>query len=144
LNCMAGTGMSTIARTVSQLLADQRQLGASCFFRKGEGERANATLFFTIIAADLMGRVIRMRSGIRKAIDADPAIFEKSLKDQLDKLILQPLSGAAPRRALELVIVIDALDECERDEDIRAIFQLLSRTRGLKPVSVRVLVTSRP
>src|SRR5207237_598430 len=43
-----------------------------------------------------------------------------------------------------LLIVIDALDECERDSDIRAILQLLSRTRDLKPVSLRVFVTSRP
>jgi hypothetical protein len=58
-----------------------------------------------------------MRPGIRKAIDTNPAISEKALKDQFEKLILQPLSKAAPHPASELVVVIDALDECERDED---------------------------
>ncbi|KAF2186277.1 hypothetical protein K469DRAFT_664161 [Zopfia rhizophila CBS 207.26] len=144
LNGMAGTGKSTIARTVAQSFADQRRLGASFFFKRGEGERGNATRVFTTIAADLMGCVPGMRSGIRKAIDTNPAIYEKALKDQFEKLILQPLSEAAPHQALELVIVIDALDECERDEDIGAILQLLIRTRDLKPVSLRVFVTSRP
>jgi hypothetical protein len=61
-------------------------------------------------------------------------------------LILQPLSETkhALPQALELVVVIDALDECEREEDIRAILQLLARTKGLKPVSLRVFVMSRP
>jgi len=51
-----------------------------------------------------------MVPGIRKAIDADPVISEKVLKDQFEKLILQPLSEAnqAPLYALELVIVVCA------------------------------------
>ncbi|KAF2192301.1 hypothetical protein K469DRAFT_309124 [Zopfia rhizophila CBS 207.26] len=144
LNGMAGTGKSTIARTVAQSFANQHQLGASFFFKKGEGERGNATRFFTTIARDLMGCVPELKSGISKAIDADQAISEKALKDQFEKLVLQPLLETPPLKALKLTIVIDALDECERDEDIRAILQLLSRTKGLKPVSLRVFVTSRP
>jgi hypothetical protein len=83
-------------------------------------------------------------SEIRKAVDANPAISHKALKDQFEKLLLQPLSQIAPPKALGLTIVIDALDECERDEDIRAILQLLSRTKGLRPVSLQIFVTSRP
>ncbi|KAF2835297.1 HET-domain-containing protein [Patellaria atrata CBS 101060] len=143
LNGMAGTGKSTIARTLAQSFADQGQLGASFFFKKGEAERGNATRFFTTIATYLMGQVPGMKSGMKEAIDADPAIPEKALKDQFEKLILQPLLQA-PIQTIELVVVIDALDECERVEDIRAILQLLSRTSDLTPVSLRVFVTSRP
>jgi hypothetical protein len=144
LNGMAGTGKSTIARTVAQLLANQHELGASFFFKRGEGERGNATRFFTTVATDLISHVPGLISGVRKAIDADSAISEKALKDQFEKLIFWPLSQVALIKALKLTIVIDALDECERDEDIRAILQLLSQTKGLKPVSLRVFVTSRP
>jgi hypothetical protein len=143
LNGMAGTGKSTISRTIAQTFAAQCQLGASFFFKQGEGDRGNATRFFTTMATDLMGHVWGMRPGIRRAIDADPAISEKTLKDQFEKLILRPLSEATVQ-ALEPVIVIDALDECERDEDIQTILRLLSRTKDLKPVSLRVFVTSRP
>ena len=146
LNGMAGTGKSTIARTVAQSFADSGQLGASFFFKKGEGDRSNAIRFFATLAADLTVRVPGMGPGIRKAIDADPAIPGKALKDQFEKLILQPLLevGQAPSRDLDLVVVVDALDECEREEDIQVILQLLSRTKGLKPVSLRIFVTSRP
>ena len=92
-----------------------------------------------------MVRMPEMVPGIRKAIDADPIISKKTLKDQFEKLILQPLLEAkqAPRQASAVVIVIDALDECEREEDIRAILQLLARTKDLGMISLRVLVTSR-
>ena len=146
LNGMAGTGKSTIARTVARLFADEGQLGASFFFKKGEGDRGTAGRFFTTIAKDLMAHEPGLKSGIAKAIDADPGISDKALKEQFDKLILQPLSELrqAPPNALGLVIVIDALDECERDEDIKVILQLLARTKCLRPISLRAFVTSRP
>ena len=146
LNGMAGTGKSTIARTVAQSFANNGQLGASFFFKKGEGDRGNATRFFTTIATDLMIRMPEMVPGIRKAIDAVPTIFEKALKDQFEKLILQPLLEAchAPSCDLNLVIVVDALDECEREEDIRTILQLLARARDIRPISLQIFVTSRP
>ncbi|KAI9868485.1 MAG: hypothetical protein M1813_005929 [Trichoglossum hirsutum] len=146
LSGMAGTGKSTIARTIAQSFAYQGQLGASFFFKKGEGERSNATRFFTTIATDLMAHVPGLIPGIRKALDADPRISERVLKDQFEKLILHPLSEIqqAPLQALACIVVIDALDECEREEDIRVILQLLAQTKDIKPVLLRILVTSRP
>ena len=144
LNGAAGTGKSTIARTVARAFADQQQLGASFFFKRGEGERGNATRFFPTIATQLARRVLGLGPGIKKAIEADPAIPEKTLKDQFEKLILYPLLDTAHPPAAVLLIVIDALDECEPDDDIRVILQLLSRMRDLKSVSLRVFVTSRP
>ena len=40
--------------------------------------------------------------------------------------------------------MVDALDECDRESDIKHVLQLLADTRGLDPVRLRVLVTSRP
>lgn len=78
---MAGTGKSTIARTVAQLFADRKQLGASFFFKQGEGERANASHFFTTIATDLMAYEPGVVPGMRKALDEDLKIADKTLKD---------------------------------------------------------------
>ena len=146
LNGMAGTGKSTIARTIARSFADEGRLGASFFFKKGEGDRGTASRFFTTIATDLMTHVPEIISGITKAIDADPAISEKTLNDQFQKLILQPFLEVerALLKGLGLIIVIDALDECEREKDVQVILQLLAQTKGLGPVSLRVFVTSRP
>jgi Mrp family chromosome partitioning ATPase len=62
LSGMAGTGKSTIARTVAQSFASHGQLGASFFFKKGEGERGNASRFFTTI--------VRARHATRHQEDA--------------------------------------------------------------------------
>ncbi|CAI7586026.1 unnamed protein product [Penicillium glandicola] len=43
-----------------------------------------------------------------------------------------------------MVIVIDALDECEREQDIRMILHLLPEIKHLSSVQTRVFVTSRP
>ncbi|KAF2825012.1 vegetative incompatibility protein HET-E-1 [Ophiobolus disseminans] len=146
LSGMAGTGKSTIARTVAQSFDSQGQLGASFFFKKGEGERGNALRFFTTIATDLVACEPGMLPGIRKALYEDSNISHKALKDQFEKLILQPLLGIkqASLQASARVIVIDALDECEQEADIRAILQLLARTKDIRPVPLRVVVTSRP
>jgi hypothetical protein len=146
LSGMAGTGKSTIARTIAQLFASRRQLGASFFFKKGEGERGNASRFFSTIATDLVVYEPGVVPGIRKALDDDSKIADKSLKDQFEKLILQPLLGITQAQApvLARVIVIDALDECERETDVRAILQLLAQTKDIQPVPLRIVVTSRP
>jgi len=146
LNGMAGTGKSTIARTVAELFANKCQLGASFFFKKGEGDRGNATRFFTTIARDLAVYIPGIIPSIRKAINANASIFEKTLKDQFKQLILQPLTQAshALSHSLKFVVIIDALDECEREEDVRVILQLLARTKDVGPISLRVFVTSRP
>jgi hypothetical protein len=146
LSGMAGTGKSTIARTIAQSFADRRQLGASFFFKKGEGERGNASRFFTTMASDLVKHEPGMLAGIRKALNEDSAISQRALKDQFEKLILQPLLEIkeAGSQALRRIVVIDALDECEREEDIRAILRLLARTKDIQPVPLRIVVTSRP
>jgi hypothetical protein len=146
LSGMAGTGKSTIARTVAQLFASRGQLGASFFFKKGEGERGNASRFFTTIAVDLVAHEPGMLPGIRRALDEDSAVSQRALKDQFEKLILLPLLGIQQARsqASARVVVIDALDECEQEQNIRAILQLLARTKDIRPMPLRIVVTSRP
>jgi hypothetical protein len=146
LNGMAGTGKSTIARTVAQLLARRRQLGASYFFKRGEGERSYASRFFTTVASDLIVREPDMLVGINKALKEDPKIAQRAFRDQFEKLILQPLLQTKPAssRKFGYVIVVDALDECEQEEDARAILQLLARMKEIQQMPLRIIITSRP
>jgi hypothetical protein len=45
---------------------------------------------------------------------------------------------------LSYVVIVDALDECEGENDARIIIRLLAEARSLKKIRLRVLVTSRP
>lgn len=122
---MAGTGKSTIARTVAQFLEEDGHLGASFFFKKGEADRDNARRFISTITKQLIAHDQQLASSTLRAIEKDPHISAKSLRDQFNKLILQPLQGLKLNRTTMMVIVIDALDECEHENEIRTILELL-------------------
>ncbi|KAI3318812.1 vegetative incompatibility protein HET-E-1 [Xylariaceae sp. AK1471] len=146
LNGMAGTGKSTISRTLARSSTDRGQLGASFFFKRGGGDRGGVSKFFTTITAQLIRREPALAVHVKDAIDADPTIFHKAMREQFEKLILNPLSrlSSRDREADVLVIVVDALDECEREEDARLIIRLLSRAKVLNSPRLRIFLTSRP
>jgi NACHT domain len=143
LNGMAGTGKSTIARTVAESFKRKELLGASFFFKRGEGDRGNATRFFPTIARQLVVQIPSLEPYIAQAIEADPTLSEKSLTEQFDKLLLQPLSKWESC-GKNIAIVIDALDECDQEKDIKTILRLLPRAKESSSIRLRVLVTSRP
>lgn len=146
LNGMAGTGKSTISRTVSARFREKGMLGASFFLKRGGGDRGNAKQLFTTITRQLVTRVPRMMPSIKRAVDNDPGIAAKSLNEQFKKLILQPLLDLeqSTRQMSPIVVVIDALDECERESDIRIILQLLPQVAEAKSIGLRFFLTSRP
>ena len=43
-----------------------------------------------------------------------------------------------------LIVVIDALDGCDREEGIRTILTLLAWAKNIRPVSLRIALMSRP
>jgi hypothetical protein len=68
-----------------------------------------------------------------------------SLADQWRQLVIRPLLKLEGKDTyLSYVVIIDALDECEGENDIRIILRLLAEARSLKKVRLRVLITSRP
>jgi hypothetical protein len=145
LNGMAGTGKSTITRTLALSASKDRFLGANFFFKRGESDRGGVSKLATTLAFQLATTLPGLAAHIKCAIDDDPAISGKTLREQFDKLIFAPLSSLvqASRPSKPLLILIDALDECEHDADVRLVISLFSRVRSL-PMPVRVFVTSRP
>ncbi|PMD31742.1 HET-domain-containing protein [Hyaloscypha variabilis F] len=142
LNGIAGTGKSTISRTIAQHFHERSLLGASFFFKRGEAYRGHAGRLFTTIAAQLAVKLPYVAQQIQAAIDADPDLYSKALREQFEKLIIHALTNI--HNPQTLIIVIDALDECDHDTDIRAIIHLLSQARTLPHVRLKTFLTSRP
>jgi len=143
LSGWAGTGKSTIARTVAREHYDRKQLAASFFFSRGGGDVGHANKFFTSIAAQLADNVPPLRQHIRAAITERSGIVSQSFRDQWRQLVIGPLSKL-DGNPLSYTIVVDALDECENENHIRIILQLLAEVQLLKNVRLRVFLTSRP
>jgi hypothetical protein len=145
LNGMAGTGKSTVARTVAREYHAQNKLGASFFFSRGEKDLSNVGKFFTTIAVQLAQKSPTLRSPICEAAAKNVDIATRVLSEQWELLVLRPLivTEVDPPQ-LPLLLVIDALDECEDTRDVKEILRLLAAPGALSAIQLRVLVTSRP
>jgi hypothetical protein len=145
LNGLAGTGKSTIARTVAREYLDRKRLGASFFFSRGGGDVGHAGKFATSIAWQLASSVPSLDQYVCDAIKEHRGIANQSLRDQWQQLVLRPLSklsGSGGR--FSYMLVVDALDECDNDEDIRIIVDLLAEAQSLMTARLRIFLTSRP
>ncbi|CAN9385388.1 unnamed protein product [Alternaria alternata] len=144
LSGLAGTGKSTIARTVARQYHNKQRLAASFFFSRGGGDVEDAGKFVTSLAVQLARNVPSVKQLISDAIAERDDIASQSLRDQWHHLIISPLSKLSDSsRPASLMLVVDALDECDSDSNIRIIVQLLAEARSLTRARLRVLLTSR-
>jgi hypothetical protein len=162
LSGMAGTGKSTIARTVARACSDEGRLGASFFFLRGGGELETARMFVTTIAVQLARFHRQLRTHIYDALRVHPDIPKRLLSDQWQHLVVGPCERLREAGALPalLVVVVDALDECKAPAEIEFVLELLSdkvagglaaavaaaaatTTTTTEPL-LRIFLTSRP
>ncbi|EGN92590.1 hypothetical protein SERLA73DRAFT_156868, partial [Serpula lacrymans var. lacrymans S7.3] len=121
LNGSAGCGKSTIAQTIAEWCVDQKRLGASFFFFRGTGNRDKISRLIPTLAFQLSTEVEGMGPLIKGALDKEPSILNESLSYQFGKLIMEPMIACSKHKwdifnRKRMVIVIDALDECIRQD----------------------------
>ncbi|KAI9696924.1 MAG: hypothetical protein M1820_007999 [Bogoriella megaspora] len=151
LQGMAGTGKSTVSRTITWDLIQQDYFVASFFFRRNaeEPDRVNPARLFPTIASQLVRCLPSMAGHVRNAIEdakASPHVARWTRKQQFDKLILGPLKkiDKDPKTPKTIIIVLDALDECDQDKSIDQILDVLPDVMRLPSVKIKFIVTSRP
>lgn len=112
--------------------------------QRGEGNRDNASKFFTTIAAHFATKILSLNPSISKATEADLRIGEKSLREQYEKHhppTLSRIPSASPQVST-VILVVDSLGECEREDDFGAIHGPLIQLRDATSVFLRVFITS--
>ncbi|KAE9566302.1 Vegetative incompatibility protein [Colletotrichum fructicola] len=142
----AGTGKSTIARTLADTFYGEKRLVSGYFFKRGEHGRNGTTRLFPTLSAQLTEAIPAFKDCLQKSLGGlDRDVMEKKgLGVQFNQLLLRPLADLPLNsRRLTKVIIIDALDECERPDDLKQILDLLSKLGTVDTVSLRVLITSR-
>ncbi|KAJ3536789.1 hypothetical protein NMY22_g5880 [Coprinellus aureogranulatus] len=115
----AGTGKTSIARTVADRCDTMGALAGSFFFSATSDIPALrskkglvTSLVFQLMKHD---SIVGFKDEVLAAIDSHPMIFESSLKTQLEDLILEPLrkvQGRSDPSTWPKSFIIDGIDEC--------------------------------
>jgi hypothetical protein len=145
----SGTGKSAIAYTSCRTFANKLSLGASFFFSRDQEQRSKIDHVFITLAYRLCFTFPQLRSRIEQALQDETLLTSPSLRRQLRELILIPICQEAGSLSSPILIVIDALDECDGTDGGNSIIQLidiladeLEAHHELPPL--KFLVTSRP
>ncbi|OHW91558.1 vegetative incompatibility protein het-e-1 [Colletotrichum incanum] len=144
----AGTGKSTIARTVVKSFVEKQQLAAGYFFKRGEQGRNNVARLFPTISVQLVDTIPSFKGLLRQNLDGsdEDAVEKKALEFQFNQLLLKPLLHLSHSNVSSgtKVIIIDALDECEcTDDQLSKVLNLLCQLQTVSTVRLSVLLTSR-
>ncbi|KAM0229665.1 hypothetical protein ACHAP5_011575, partial [Fusarium lateritium] len=143
----AGTGKSTIARSVIDILEMDKYSIAGYFFKRGDQDRNDTSRLFSTIAMQIADSVLAFRESLRKSLEGlnKDTVGQFNLEKQFQKLMKQPLESLTPddKGHLRIIIIIDALDECERAEHLLRVLELFSSLCTIPTIRLRVLITSR-
>jgi WD40 repeat protein len=144
LNGNAGTGKSTIARTVCQKLEDVGLLGASFFVTQSQKDRREASNIIISLAHQLALSQGPVLDALCSHLKARPATGRRSLERIVSDFLTRPAEAMDVESPL--VIVIDSLDECFLDDRGRPggdLLPLLVKSLVTLSGRLRLLVTSR-
>ncbi|KAG8754824.1 POC1 centriolar protein A [Ceratobasidium sp. 428] len=141
----AGFGKSSIAASVCHRLDGQHALSSSVFCKRDSPALHNPSRVLATIVYDLALRWKSYKDLVVEVVDEDPQLHLRHLQRMCDMLVRQPLQRGALKQQPggNLVIVVDALDECG-DTNTRR--QLLACLRSLSQLGpwLKLVVTSRP
>ncbi|CAE6438464.1 unnamed protein product [Rhizoctonia solani] len=142
MNGMAGTGKTTIAYTFSERLERHERLGASFFCTRTSADCRDVMRVVPAIAYQLARYSIPFQSALYEILGKEPNPGSKDAEKQFERLLRDPLREVKDVMPDNLVVVIDALDECNDHEGVQTLLDTLFRYA--QDVPLRFLVTSRP
>ena len=132
-----GSGKTTIASTV---VAGFEQFSGQFFFHRDQAELRNPDNLWGSLALDLAHGSIALKRSIAQALEAQKAnIRGLDIPMQFEHLIVKPLQKVSQSSVKPLLVVVDALDECDSYEKLLPSLQACSQLSN----SLKLLVTSR-
>ncbi|THU86953.1 hypothetical protein K435DRAFT_921571, partial [Dendrothele bispora CBS 962.96] len=142
---MAGTGKSTIAKSVCMSLKDKEHLAAAFFCSRQMEDCRDYRQIIPTIAYQLSRYSCRFAEVLQIQLEKEQDLATKECSEQLNKLVANPWKEA--KRAGEFdtftpVIVIDALDECEEIDELLKI--LVPAIQKQMFMGLKFFFTSRP
>ncbi|CAE6412022.1 unnamed protein product, partial [Rhizoctonia solani] len=142
LNGMAGTGKKTIAYTLANDLRSIGRLAASFFCTVTSEECRDASTIIPTIVYQLAHQSTPFQAALGEVLKREPGVATSTISEQVRRLLLGPLESIEGKLARNLVVVIDALDECRKDNVVGLILDSLISSYKLLPV--KFFIASRP
>ncbi|KAB5590718.1 Vegetative incompatibility protein HET-E-1 [Ceratobasidium theobromae] len=141
---MAGTGKTTIACTLAAVLESRQQLAASFFCTRTLPECRDASRIVPTIAYQLARYSDPLQSALFQVLEQNADIATRDIALQFERLLTEPLQYAKNSIPGNLVVVIDALDECENQDTVKRGLQALFKFRSISNLPIKFFITSRP
>ncbi|KAB5592222.1 Vegetative incompatibility protein HET-E-1 [Ceratobasidium theobromae] len=139
---MAGTGKTTVAYSLCEWLEQSKRLGANFFCSRTSSSCSDFNRIVPSIAHQLARYSAPFRSALCKVLDGDPEVSGRNVVKQFEKLLRDPLLKVKAAIPKNVVVVIDALDECEDINGIRLMLETLLRFTPDLPL--KFFIASRP
>ena len=141
MNGMAGTGKTTITYSLSIFLKSRNILGGTFFCSRLVDECTKVDRIFPTIAYNLARNYPPLAHTILRALKNDPDAANRTIKQQFTDLVVKPIRESATQLAgRPVVVVIDGLDECANQTDVRTLLSVINNIRRncLSRYSLRV------
>ncbi|CCO28509.1 Vegetative incompatibility protein HET-E-1 OS=Podospora anserina GN=HET-E1 PE=4 SV=1 [Rhizoctonia solani AG-1 IB] len=142
MNGMAGTGKTTIAYSLCERLEQSRQLGACFFFSRSSPDCRDVNRVVPTLAYQLARFSNPYQNELCKVLSNNPDVARSGVPVQFEQLIAGPLSKVKAAIPTDVIVVIDALDECSDTHGTQSVLELVFR--HAKSLPVKFFVTSRP
>ncbi len=141
LRGLAGLGKSSIAKSVCLLATSRSRLGASFFCSRDDTTRKDIGLIFPTIAFQLCQTIDGFGAQLTEVLKLSVDISAATPAEQVKRLIIAPLQKV--KHDKPIIIVVDALDECDGERSAFIILMALSELANAIP-HLKVFITSRP
>lgn len=143
LTGLAGSGKSSIAHSVASYFKSLDRLGSSFFCSRSNLVNSRPDKIFSTIARDLAEQNKQILQQLVEVVKMNKSLgTTRSVREQFQDLIQKATDGLT--MIGPLVIVIDALDECEGEDRLqRELMRILALEASTLPKNFRIFLTSR-
>jgi hypothetical protein len=142
MNGMAGTGKTTIMYSFCEWLEANGLLGANFCCSRLSSSCRNVHDIVPTLAYQLARYSPAFRSALCKVLEADEDTSKRNIVTHFTKLVQEPMQKVNAAIPEGVVVVIDALDECEDSYGVQLVLETLLRFASDLPI--KFFVTCRP
>ena len=143
LKGMAGTGKSSIAHSLCEILDKKGKLGGSFFCSRSDTTLRDPKVIVPTIAGMLARSSPSIQSELCQVLEQHPdAAAFNSLTEQFNLLLARPIENVIPKKIRTYkIIVIDAIDECSHQEKVASLIETICD--GVSNIPLKFFISSR-